>query len=84
MRKFLPKIGFLFEKLDFRQLKNRNKRFLGGALLSTEHVIRTVKEFQDCVARCVLVFLSSLDSVHTACYVGILVYCRHRFNKCNP
>lgn len=54
MRKFLPKMGFLFEKLDFRQLRSR--RVLGGALLSTEHVIRMVKEFQDCVA-CVLVFL---------------------------
>lgn len=43
MRKFLPKIGFLFEKLGFRQLKNRNKRVLGGALLSTEHVIRMLK-----------------------------------------
>lgn len=55
--KFLPKTGFLFEKLDFRQLKNRNKRVLGGVLLSTEHVIRMVKGFQDCVACCVLVFL---------------------------
>lgn len=57
MRKFLPKTGFLFEKLSFSQLKNRNKRVLGGALLSTEHAIRMVKEFQDCVACRGLVFL---------------------------
>lgn len=59
MRKFLPNTGFLFEKLDFRQLKNRNKRVLGGVLLSTEHVLRMVKGFQDCVACYVLVFLFS-------------------------
>lgn len=55
VRKLLPKIGFLFEKLDFIQF--RNKRDLGGALLFTEHVTRMVKEFQDCVACCVLFFL---------------------------
>lgn len=55
MRKFRPKTSFLFEKLAFRQNKNRNKRVLGGVLLSTEHVIGMVKGFQDCVA-CVLVF----------------------------
>lgn len=51
---------------------------LGRALLSTEHVVRMVKELQDCIDLFWFCLLP-LGPINTATsYDGILRYCRYR------